>query len=420
MRPSPQGLPSRRTRLMAALSVVVLAASVAIALPTGAVAAGGVAREVFDLTNAERARAGVGQLVSDPALDAAAAEWAQHLANTCTFVHSTAQWRSSRVVYAGWQSTGENIAAGQANAASVMSTWMGSSGHRANILDSRYTGLGVGFATGSCYRTYWVQIFAIGSPIRHLPGGSGDLNRDSAADVLAVTSTGQLLLYPGNGAGGWGAATTVDPSWGSLAFTPLGDFTSDGVADIARVEANGDLTLLAGNGRGGYLAPVRIGTGWNMFASLIGGLDFNGDRLPDVIGRTAGGDLVLYPGNGTGGWLGGGFKIGNGWAMMDFVFHAGDFTGDTRGDIIARQPNGTLWLYPTHGDWTWGTPRQIGWGWHALTSVFSPGDFDGNGTSDVMARAGDGSLILYRGNGRGGWGAVSVVGAGWNMMRQIG
>ncbi|WP_438353541.1 FG-GAP-like repeat-containing protein [Microbacterium sp. CJ88] len=407
-----------RARALTVLLVALLAAGAALA-PSPAVAAGGTARQVFDLTNAERAKAGLAPLVSNAALDAAAGEWARYLASSCTFAHSSSAWRDQRTIPAGWKYTGENIAAGQDSPPSVMAAWMASAGHRANILDSRYTGLGVGFATGTCYRTYWVQIFGVGSPTQSLPGGAGDIDGDGSPDVLALTSTGDLMVYTGNGAASWKGSSTVASGW-SRGFTTLGDFTGDGRPDIARVEANGDLMLVPGDGRGGYAAATRIGNGWGMFSQLIGGIDFNGDRKPDVIGRTPGGDLYLYVGDGAGGWLGGGYKIGNGWSMMDFVFYAGDFNGDGRGDIIARQPNGTLWLYPTTGDWGWGTPRAIGYGWHAFTSIFSAGDFDGNGTSDVLARTSDGTLLLYGGDGSGGWISGNAVGWGWSGMRQIG
>ena len=418
MRQSPRRPFARSVRTLAAM---IAAALVAVILtPAAATAASGPAGEVFSLTNAERTQAGLPALVSDPVLDAAATEWARQLASTCTFEHSTASWRSSQVAAYGWTATGENIGAGQPDASSVVIGWMNSADHRANFLETRYRGLGVGYATGSFYQTYWVQIFGIGSPIRHLPGGAGDLTADGATDVLALTSAGDLLIYPGNASGGWKTAVTASASWGDRPFTTLGDFTGDSIPDIARVEADGRLMLHSGNGRGGLLAPVQIGIGWTMFSQLIGGIDFNGDRLPDVIGRTPGGDLFLYVGNGSGSWLGGGYKIGNGWTMMDFVVHAGDFNGDSRGDIIARQPNGTLWLYPTTGNWGWAAPYQIGWGWHALTAIFGAGDFDGNGTQDILARASDGSLIMYGGNGRGGWGTIRTVGSGWNGMRQIG
>ena len=400
--------------------MLVLAAAALV--PTSASAASGTAGEVFTLTNAERYKAGVRALVSDPALDAAAAEWARHLAATCTFEHSTSQWRSSRVAAYGWVATGENIAAGQPDAKSVMTAWMNSSGHKANILDSRYTGLGVGVATGSCYRTYWVQIFGIGSPVKKLSGGAGDLTGDRNADIVARTTTGELMIYPGNARGGFTAASTVAPSWGSRPFITLGDFTGDGISDLGRVEANGALMLHAGDGGGGLRAAVQIGTGWSGFTQVVGGIDFSGDRLPDVIARTSAGALKLYKGNGKGGWMsGGGAHIGNGWNAFDSLSHAGDFTGDSRGDIIARRiSDGTLWLYPTTGKGTWGKAVRIGTGWRSFTAVFGGGDLNGDGAQDVVGRASDGTLFLYPGNARGGFLPRQKIGGGWNTMSQIG
>ena len=49
---------------------------------------------------------------------------------------------------------GENIASGQPTAARVMSDWMNSPGHRANIVNKNFTKIGVGYVNGE-----WVQMF---------------------------------------------------------------------------------------------------------------------------------------------------------------------------------------------------------------------------------------------------------------------
>ena len=61
---------------------------------------------------------------------------------------------------------GENIAAGKATPEGTIRQWMNSSGHRANILNSRFTEIGFGYenAPNSRYRHYWVQVF--GTPQR--------------------------------------------------------------------------------------------------------------------------------------------------------------------------------------------------------------------------------------------------------------
>ena len=53
----------------------------------------------------------------------------------------------------------ENIAWGQRTAQAVMDSWMNSQGHRENILSGDFTKIGVGYARGGQYGTYWVQLF---------------------------------------------------------------------------------------------------------------------------------------------------------------------------------------------------------------------------------------------------------------------
>ncbi|MGZ3422544.1 MAG: CAP domain-containing protein [Polyangiales bacterium] len=56
---------------------------------------------------------------------------------------------------------GENIAAGNATVAATMDQWMNSDGHCANIMNPKYTDLGVGYFyyAGSTYKHYWTQNF---------------------------------------------------------------------------------------------------------------------------------------------------------------------------------------------------------------------------------------------------------------------
>ena len=55
-----------------------------------------------------------------------------------------------------YRTAGENIAYGQATPQAVVTAWMNSSGHRANILSSSYTQIGVGYAAKG---RYWTQMF---------------------------------------------------------------------------------------------------------------------------------------------------------------------------------------------------------------------------------------------------------------------
>lgn len=122
-------------------------------------------REVLDLVNDARKTAGLTPLSLDPALCGAA----QLRSGECVskFSHTRPDGSSykSAITEAGVTCgyTGENAATGQSSAKQVVDAWLQSEGHRANILNSNYTRLGVGFApnTGNHYQGYaWVQLFA--------------------------------------------------------------------------------------------------------------------------------------------------------------------------------------------------------------------------------------------------------------------
>jgi uncharacterized protein YkwD len=124
---------------------------------------GGVAAQVLTLVNAERAKAGCGSLVTSAALQQAAQGHSADMAANDYFSHTSQDGRTfaDRIRAAGYTggAIAENIAAGQATAGAVMTSWMNSPGHRANILNCAYRYLGVGYAKGGTYGTYWTQDF---------------------------------------------------------------------------------------------------------------------------------------------------------------------------------------------------------------------------------------------------------------------
>jgi uncharacterized protein YkwD len=81
------------------------------------------------------------------------------------FSHSSQDGRTpwDRIKNAGYTAFGnaENIAAGQATAASVMDSWMGSTGHCTNIMSANSNEIGIGYAfdATSDYDRYWTQDF---------------------------------------------------------------------------------------------------------------------------------------------------------------------------------------------------------------------------------------------------------------------
>ncbi len=127
------------------------------------VAQGDYKAQVVALMNQERANAGVGGISQNASLDAVAQIRAQEIAQS--FSHTRPNGTSCFTVLGengiAYNYAGENIAAGYGDPASVMSGWMNSPGHRANILDGSFGQVGIGYYTdpNSGYGTYWVQIF---------------------------------------------------------------------------------------------------------------------------------------------------------------------------------------------------------------------------------------------------------------------
>ncbi len=143
--------------------------------------------QVLELTNAERAKAGLNPLTLNTQLSQAAEDHSDSMANDDFFSHTGADGSSvgDRVQDADYQYSrvGENIAAGQSTAEEVVQGWMDSPGHRANILNADYTEIGLGYEylandTGSVnYNHYWTQVF--GTPLGNSNSG-GDSNQPNS------------------------------------------------------------------------------------------------------------------------------------------------------------------------------------------------------------------------------------------------
>ena len=100
----------------------------------------------------------------DPALCGAAQVRAKECVGTFSHTRPDGTKYKTAISEAGVDSsyTGENVATGHTSARQVVDAWLRSEGHRANILNEKFTKLGVGFSpnTGNRYRGYaWSQLF---------------------------------------------------------------------------------------------------------------------------------------------------------------------------------------------------------------------------------------------------------------------
>lgn len=106
----------------------------------------------------------VAPLAWAPPLEAAAQSHASDMAAREYFAHRGKDGREprDRVLAAGYASrlTGENIAFGAESAEEVVSGWLASPGHCANLMDGRFRHTGIAFATArTAGHIYWVQTF---------------------------------------------------------------------------------------------------------------------------------------------------------------------------------------------------------------------------------------------------------------------
>lgn len=118
-------------------------------------------KEVLRLVNVERAKEGLSALTTNTTLEKAAYIRSQEIKESFSHTRPNGTSFSSilKEMSISYQATGENIAYGQRTPEAVVNAWMNSSGHRANIMSSKYNKLGVGCYIDSNNVVYWTQVF---------------------------------------------------------------------------------------------------------------------------------------------------------------------------------------------------------------------------------------------------------------------
>jgi len=118
------------------------------------------------VVNSARLVEGRPPLTLDPRLSAAAQAHAQDMLARTYYAHRSPEGSMprQRVLAAGVTAdlVAENLAAGQTSVENVVEAWLHSVDHRRNMLDPRFTRLGVGVAVGNenhKYKVLWVQDF---------------------------------------------------------------------------------------------------------------------------------------------------------------------------------------------------------------------------------------------------------------------
>ena len=131
-----------------------------ITVPTTSSSVTAYEREVVRLVNEIRAENGLQPLTMDWQLSRVARYKSQDMKDLGYFSHTSPTYGSPfemmKSFGINYRSAGENIAKGYSTPRAVVDAWMKSPGHRANILNSSYTHIGVGYVQSG---SYWTQMF---------------------------------------------------------------------------------------------------------------------------------------------------------------------------------------------------------------------------------------------------------------------
>lgn len=382
------------------------------------------------LVNQARQAHGLPPLTVTSSLSVVARNWSQKMADKLDISHNPVY---SSQYPTGWTWAAENVAMGwnsegQYSPQAIHKALMDSPSHRANILSSSATHVGLGVvlvrASGRNYAFLTENFARYPAGVRTTSPAaaivtpkvpfaalalSPDLDGDAVGDVLATDASGRLFRFPGNGRGGVTSPRAYGTGWSGLRIYTPGDWNGDRRSDVLAQDGDGKLWLYPGDGRGGLGARKQIGSGWSPFRVVPAG-DVNGDRRADLLAVDSAGRLWLYPGDGRGGFDAR-RQVGNGWSTFE-LYAAGDMNKDGKVDIVGVDGSGRLFFYAGRGGGSFMARKQTGSGWSGYT-LLSGADLNRNGVSDLLGRDTAGRLFFYNGARSGTYATKVQVGNGW-------
>ena len=151
-------------------------------------------REILDIVNQERGKAGLQPLGFNVRLSAIAEGKAVDMINKQYFAHvspsGTDVAQLAKMYGYEYIFLGENLAMGDFfSSKDVMEGWMNSPGHRANILNKNYTEIGISALRGNYQgRVVWYAVQEFGKPLSSCPSPNSALEATIANEELEVTS----------------------------------------------------------------------------------------------------------------------------------------------------------------------------------------------------------------------------------------
>lgn len=154
-------------------------------------------QQILTETNAAREQNGLEPLTLNTQINPVAQAWSEKMASNGAMTHNPDY---SFQIPGDWQQVGENVAYGY-KPSEVVTAWMNSEGHRANILGD-YTDIGLGYYIDGAGRTWYTQNFARYAPIT-LDAAANVSTTSNSYDRLTVrwsapATTGTILGYTVN------------------------------------------------------------------------------------------------------------------------------------------------------------------------------------------------------------------------------
>jgi hypothetical protein len=178
-----------------------------------------------------------------------------------------------------------------------------------------------------------------------------------------------------------------------LASTPDPDI-------VVRRASDGEAFVVPTGGLIHFPPAVTVASGAGGANQLVVTRDITGDGRGDLLVRRPDGSLVVRPGI-AGGTYGDATKVLTSFTGLDQVVAPGDLNGDGRNDLAARNPaTGALVVFLQKANGGFHRERS-GTGWGAFDLIAAAGDLDGDGHPDLVARDAHGHLWRFAGRGNG-------------------
>jgi uncharacterized protein YkwD len=403
---------------------------------------------VFNKINEYRVANGLTAVKYHPTVASLAQEWSDNIATREVIEHRASFWTDPRALNPN-NGAGEIIAIRtDRDAAQLVEWWKGSPGHNAMLLDPRFNVMGAGISyTNSLYQIWGVVNFfgyttlpagTINSPggtltggnafpaasptlcdpaVRHMPPTQNLAGAaiNSAADLVTINASGQLVNRPSTGNRTYGPAKVIGSGFATAKQVFTTDWDRDGTYDLLTQWNDGNLTLHRGLAAGAFNPPVTLGSGgWDTLSLAVGGWCAN-NRLPQLLALDTYGNLYLYPNRGLG-------DLSARATVATDVFASRismvDYDADGFQDLLGIKTDGTVQLYRG-----WGTTAlraearsTVMTGWGDVTGIRPLRDVTAlNSTGVALRRAND--AVQYWDLSGGTLAAPSNISGSWTGQR---